>query len=159
VVDFDPWQGNFSNLLVENNRIYGGFADEVRQSDGSTSAVCYRILHTPTLLFSTATVAWEWPISRPSSSWVSHLQRPTLLTVIRPRIRSFRLCSSSLLRYGYRTPYLVGRVSLYNIWLRVKIILSANLEVLPIVSDMAPIRLVVLRLLLAMSILAPWSSL
>lgn len=39
VVDFDPWQGNFSNLLVENNRIYGGFADEVRQSDEFTLAV------------------------------------------------------------------------------------------------------------------------
>jgi len=29
VVDFDPWQGNFSDLLVENNRIYGGFAETV----------------------------------------------------------------------------------------------------------------------------------
>ncbi|KAG7553539.1 hypothetical protein FFLO_03046 [Filobasidium floriforme] len=32
MVDFDPWQGNFSNLLVENNRIYGGFADEYGNS-------------------------------------------------------------------------------------------------------------------------------
>jgi hypothetical protein len=29
VVDFDPWKGNYSNLLVEDNRIYGGFAERV----------------------------------------------------------------------------------------------------------------------------------
>lgn len=27
IVDYSPWNGNFSNLLVEGNQIYGGFAD------------------------------------------------------------------------------------------------------------------------------------
>jgi hypothetical protein len=33
MVDYLPWQGNYTNTIVRNNQIVGGFADE--PSDGN----------------------------------------------------------------------------------------------------------------------------
>jgi hypothetical protein len=38
VVDYSPWQGNYSNLLVEGNNIFGGFADSVGSKTKLTRA-------------------------------------------------------------------------------------------------------------------------
>ena len=28
MVDYEPWSGNYTNTIVRNNMIYGGFANE-----------------------------------------------------------------------------------------------------------------------------------
>lgn len=35
MVDFEPWKGNFTDVVVHNNTIYGGFATDA--NDGSSA--------------------------------------------------------------------------------------------------------------------------
>lgn len=35
MVDYDPWQGNFTDTVVRNNRIVGGFATDQEDDENS----------------------------------------------------------------------------------------------------------------------------
>lgn len=33
MVDYDPWSGNYTNTIVQNNLIFGGFANDGDEED------------------------------------------------------------------------------------------------------------------------------